>query len=294
MKTLLLGSGGLLGRQLQTELSQHGHDLTALTHAQADITDSDILGKLFQEKWDVVINSAAICDFDACEADPIKTGRVNREAPLDLATRCHQSGATFVQFSSDYVFRGEGDRLLTEEDATEPLSVYGAQKADLERKIPSLCPNSLILRISWLFGQGGRTFMSLLPALLEKEKSLRLASGKHGRCLYAADAAYWVRLLVEQGQTGLLNLVNHGNTSWEEFAEVSLALMKSQGRPTRCEQLEQVPYSELGPNWAKRPRYSCLDTNEVSKLHPPGPRHWREALADFLATEKSFAAEGVL
>ncbi len=288
MKILLFGAGGLLGRHLRKEPGPH--QISALTRAQADITDAARLDELFREPWDAVVNAAAICDFDACENDPVRTGRVNRDGPLDLARRCRDAGCLFVQFSSDYVFSGTLDRPLTENDAPSPLSVYGRQKADLERDIPDICPRSLIIRLSWLYGCGGKTFMSLLPDLFAVRDVLRVASGKKGRCLYVRDAATWILMLVSEGRPGLMNLVNDGDTSWEEFARTALDGMKALGMETRCRSIEEIPYEQLGANWSKRPKWSCLDVSRLQHLHPPGPRPWRVALASFLQEQKSVAA----
>ena len=288
MKILLLGAGGLLGRYLTREFS--GHELTALSHEQADITDAVRMDELFAQRWDTVINAAAVCDFDACEKDPVGTGRVNRDAPLDLARRCAAQDALFVQYSSDYVFDGSEDKLLTESDVPDPLSVYGHQKAELEKLIPELCPRSLILRVSWLYGVGGKTFMSRIPELLAGQTSLRTAAGKKGCCLYAADGAYWTRQLVESGRTGLFNLVNPGETSWEEFARTTLEQMTFLGLAPACKTIEEIPYEQLGPGWSKRPRFSCLDAKKIAGAFPPGPRPWREALGVYLSEWKSVAA----
>lgn len=287
MKILLLGAGGLLGRYLAREFSSH--ELTALTHAQADITNAACLDELFSHRPEVVINAAAICDFDACENDSASTGRVNRDAPLDLARRCAAQNVLFVQYSSDYVFHGEVDRPLTEIDRPRPLSVYGRQKADLEKLIPAIGPHNLLLRVSWLYGVGGKTFMSKMPDLLAQQASLRTAAGKKGCCLYAADGAFWTRRLVESGHTGLFNLVNPGETSWEEFAAACLASMTALGIEPACQTIDEVAYDTLGPGWSKRPRYSCLATSKLSAALPPGPRPWREALAEFLGEWKSVA-----
>ena len=289
MNILLLGSGGLLGRYLAKELAA-GHALVAQTRQDADITDAARLDGLFARRWDAVINAAAVCDFDACEKNPGETGRINREAPLDLARRCAAQDALFVQYSSDYVFGGEDDQLLSESDAPHPLSVYGRQKADLEQLIPSACPRSLILRVSWLYGLGGKTFMSRMPGLLMQQQSVRTAAGKKGCCLYAADGAFWTRQLIEAGQTGLLNLVNPGGTSWEGFAQASLVQMNAMGLAPKCGDIQTVPYKQLGPDWAKRPRHSCLDAGKLASVLPPGPRRWQEALGEFLSAWKSVAA----
>ena len=292
MNILLLGAGGLLGRYLAREFA--GHDLTAVSRCEGDITSGGHLDELFATRRDAVINAAAVCDFDACETDPEGTGRVNLDAPLELARRCAAQGALFVQYSSDYVFAGDGEGLYTEDDAPRPLSVYGRQKAGLEKLVPDLCPRSLLLRVSWVYGLGGRTFMSRLPDLLSAPGVLRTAAGKRGCCLYAADGAFWTRRLVEAGHTGLFNLVNAGETSWEEFARATLEQMKAQSPAPACSGIEEVPYTQLGPGWTKRPRRSGLDPGRLAGVFPPGPRPWREALAAYLAEWKSVAGPQTL
>lgn len=294
MRLLLFGAGGLLGRHLASALPQRGHDVAALAHHEADITDAGTLDGLFREQWDAVINAAAVCDFDRCENDPVSTGRINLDAPLDLARRCDVQGATFVQFSSDYIFGGAIRRALSEDDQAAPLSVYGEQKAALERDIPRLCPRSLVLRLSWLYGSGGRTFMSLMPAMLASHPRLQVASGKTGCCLYAPDAADWIGRLLESSHTGLFNLANAGETSWEAFAHACLAEMAAAGLDPACREIIEVPYTQMGPNWVKRPRHSSLDVEKLRRHLPPGPRPWREALADFIRAENSFAAPAAL
>ena len=289
MKTLILGAGGLLGRHLVAEWQARGLAVTGLTHDDCDITDAVRLEDIFTRPWDIVINAAAICNFDACEQDPMGTGAVNRDAPLDLARRCAARGALFVQFSSDYVLRGEREVLWTENDAPDPLSAYGRQKAELERTVPQLCPRSLIIRLSWLFGHEGRTFLSLLPLLLLREETVRVAAGKTGRCLYVPDAAHWIRLLATGGHTGLFHLANDGTMSWECFAARCLERWPTLGLEPSCRHLLEVPYETLGPDGSKRPHHSALALDKISALFPPGPRNWTEALDDYLSVLKSFA-----
>lgn len=285
MKILLFGAAGLLGRHLSPELSARGHNVRALTRPEADITDSARLDELFSEPWDAVVNCAAIVNFDACENDPDATNRVNRDAPLDLASRSRKASAAFVQFSSDYIFDGKTDRPLREDNEARPLSVYGHQKLALEKTVPKLCPRSLVIRLSWLYGRGGRTFMSLLPGLFLKQETLRIAAGKTGSCLYAPDAARWIRLLLESGQTGLFNLVNEGRTSWEEFARECLAQMRALGRNPLCREILEIPHEQLGSHGAKRPRHSSLSIEKLAAALAPGPRRWEEALGNYLREE---------
>jgi dTDP-4-dehydrorhamnose reductase len=62
------------------------------------------------------------------------------------------------------------------------------------------------------------------------------------------------------------------------------------GLAPACKSIVETPYAQLGPGWSKRPRYSCLSTEKIAGLFPPGPRPWREALGEFLSEWKSVAA----
>jgi len=66
--------------------------------------------------------------------------------------------------------------------------------------------------------------------------------------------------------------------------------MGAAGIRTRCGEILETPYLELGTHGAKRPKHSALDLEKISAAVPPGPRPWREALEDYLAELKSSSA----
>jgi len=128
MRVLVTGAAGQLGYSLRTALS--GHDVSALEHAQLDITQLDpVRAAVTGCRPDVIINSAAFNNVDGAEADPEAAFRLNAVGPRNLALASASLKIPLVHVSTDYVFDGEGNRAYHEYDATNPLSQYGARSS---------------------------------------------------------------------------------------------------------------------------------------------------------------------
>ena len=70
-----------------------------------------------------------------------------------------------IHFSTDYVFDGTKDGAYVEDDAPNPLNVYGATKLEGERRLRAATDRHLILRVSWVFGRIGRSFVDTILRL---------------------------------------------------------------------------------------------------------------------------------
>lgn len=281
-KVLLLGAGGLMGRHLAGAFRSKGADLIALRREDLDIRDSDRLAAILDRDhpaW--VINAAAVCDFDRCEADPNLSLAVNFEAPVRIAHQCRERGIRMVQFSSDYIFNGRSREPYDEEAEPGPLSVYGKHKAALEHEF-SRFEEHLIARLAWVFGIGGKTFMSMMPDLLMTREEVRVAAGKRGSCLHAGYGADAVIALIRQGTGGLVNVVHSGDTGWEEFAAACLERLRAVGLSPACRRIVPVPFQEMAVLRPGRPDYSVLSTGKLEGiLGRPVPR-WETGLKSFL------------
>jgi dTDP-4-dehydrorhamnose reductase len=88
---------------------------------------------------------AAETRFSVCDAEPSRTGRINRDAPVEIARRRLADGGRVLFFSSIAVFDGGVDRIA-ETARPKPNSVYGRQKAEAEREIFKLSGTSAVLR----------------------------------------------------------------------------------------------------------------------------------------------------
>ena len=128
LPVLQFGTTGQVGRELLRQASAHpGLELTALARAEADLADPDAAADRVRElKPAVVVLAAAYTAVDQAESEPGLAHEINGEAPAAIAAACAKAGAALVHLSTDYVFDGAKGAPYTEEDAPDPLSVYGA------------------------------------------------------------------------------------------------------------------------------------------------------------------------
>ncbi len=282
MKILVLGAGGLMGRHLGGEIHRRNLNAALRRHSELDITCRESRLRILDTLApDAVINAAALCNFSACEEHPEDSLRVNLDAALSWAEECFRRSIRFVQFTSDYIYDGTKHAPYLEEDPPAPLCVYGRHKAEIEKCLGSE-PLALILRVAWIFGLGGRTFMSLMPGQMMTGEVLRVAAGKKGSCLHASTGASATLDLLDAGASGIVNLVQRGETSWEEFAIQCLLQMQSMGFAPRCTRIEPVPFSGMTEGSGQRPAYSVLDVGRAEALLRHPLPTWQEALSAYL------------
>jgi len=106
MTVLVVGAGGRLGREFMDRLSLLD-DLTGLTHAQCDITDSLAVERTVLElQPTVVINCAAQPSVDVCEKERDQAYRINVLGARNVAHAAYKVAAKVVHISTDYVFDG--------------------------------------------------------------------------------------------------------------------------------------------------------------------------------------------
>src|SRR5512137_2545288 len=123
-KILLFGAGGMLGHALR-DVFPHA---VFLGHHDADITDPVAVGSIIhRHRPAAVISAAAYTDVDGCEDHRDHAFAVNGRAPGIIAAACEKTGATFVHFSTDYVFDGTKTEYR-EDDHPNPINVYGQSK----------------------------------------------------------------------------------------------------------------------------------------------------------------------
>ena len=82
---------------------------------------------------------------------------LNGRAPGRLAAA---TDALFVQVSTNEVFAGSAAEPYTEDDEPDPINPYGASKLAGERAVAAAASRYLIVRTAWLFGPGGRNFVT--------------------------------------------------------------------------------------------------------------------------------------
>lgn len=277
-KILITGAGGLVGKASIEHCLANGDEVVAYDHQSLDIGDAaKVEGVISRERPDAVINCAAWTNVDGCEDDPAKAERDNAAGPENLARACRQANAGLLTISTDYVFDGAKDGFYTQRDQPRPLSVYGRFKLEGERRSQLEHARTIVVRTGYIFGPGGRNFLSTVVKRAKRGEKLKAIGDCWGTPTYARDLAVRLRELVELDLPGIFHVVSGGEgATFETFTREALKL-------SRCEPalLEPVSMDSLSRP-APRPRNSkmkCLLSEAIGL--PPLP-HWQEGLAHFV------------
>lgn len=276
MRLLVTGAGGQLGHDLVLHCASRGDDVIALTHRQLDVADRDAVHDAVRAiRPDVLVNAAAWTAVDACEADPARAFRDNADAVRWLREACDATGSHLVQISTDYVFDGRLDRPYREDDATNPLSVYGSSKLAGERAAGDA---ATIVRTSWVCGAHGKNMVKTVLTLLAGDAPLRFVDDQRGCPTFTPDLARMVRRLAGERRRGVLHVTNQGAVSWFEFVgDVVEAAGGDRGRVVAIATADLQP-----PRPAPRPANSVLDNAALRTAGIPLLRHYREPLGELV------------
>lgn len=274
MKTLIFGAGGNLGQELVRAFKSAGHVVTGLDRKSCELRDGVLDGlrqRILASGCDVIVNAIAYNDVDGAETPPGRNDAwmTNGSFPTVMARAAKTAGATFVHYSTDYVFDGTKPEGYREDDRPNPLSVYGKSKHLGEEWVRGAGGRSYICRTSKLFGKPGRSRSakpSFVSAMLERAKAghpLRIIDDEVGMPTYTADLAEaTVRLVAGEHAPGTYHLVNEGpGVTWYGFAEEFFGLLGI-GVPR-----EPVPASAF-PRPAPRPSRAALVNTKFPPLRP--------------------------
>lgn len=208
MRILITGSSGFVGSRL-ADYYKEKYEVWAPAHGELDFTEEkavlEAVGRFHPE---VVIHCGAISDVAACSRNPELSFAVNVKGTQYLARACRQVGARFVFSSSDQVYfdrsleraalperadraacRESSDREARQDRAEEladflkphretekpaPMPIYGQHKLMAEQLALKEQPDSVILRLTWMYGpltqeerkKGRRNLLSMLEEAL--------------------------------------------------------------------------------------------------------------------------------
>lgn len=270
MRVLITGGAGQLGRDLAAVL---GPDAVALSHADLDVTNADMVGAAVGEYGpDAIVNAAAWTNVDGCEEDPARARLVNADGAANVARAA--GDAFVVQVSTDYVFDGRATRPYTESDATNPLSEYGRSKLLGEEAVLAGGSRAAVVRSAWLYGTGTANFVAAILRAARTRETLNVVDDQVGSPTSTPDLARALVGLIEQGAAGVLHGVNAGECSRFAFAR---AIFEEAGLDP--ERVQPVPTSAM-PRPAERPAYAALDGVAWRAAGLPQMRPWREALRE--------------
>jgi len=282
-KILLIGKDGQVGGELSSLLQPLG-TLVAFGRNDLDLSREDrIREKIREVSPQVIVNAAAYTAVDKAEEESELALAVNGTAPAILAEEAKQLGAALVHYSTDYVFDGTKTGPYTEEDAPNPLGVYGRTKLAGDEAIQSAGLPYLIFRTAWVYGLKGKNFLRTIQRLAKERDELKIVDDQVGsptwcRTIAQTTANVLTQVLPEgspgdlsrlDDASGLYNLVCTGHTSWFGFARAILEA--SPASPNT--KLIPISTSEY-PTPAARPKNSVLATEKLRSAFGITPPAW--------------------
>lgn len=286
-RILLTGKNGQVGWELQRTLATLGEVISLDRHG-LDLTDPDSIRRAVRaHNPNLIVNAAAYTAVDKAEEEPDLAMAINGTAPGILAEETKRLGAALVHYSTDYVFDGNKNGPYTEDDAPNPVNIYGKTKLAGEQAIQAVGALHLIFRTSWVYGARGKNFLLTILRLARERDELRIVNDQIGaptwsRMIAEATAQVVAQLSRPQGEgwvesvSGVYHLTAAGQTSWYGFTQ---AILESVTFPTRQSLPRVTPISSAEyPTPAPRPKNSVLSNTRLRQKFGLEPPRWEIGL----------------
>jgi dTDP-4-dehydrorhamnose reductase len=299
-RILLTGVNGQVGKELQRTLAPLG-EVIGVGRKTMDLASSTSIRQVIGEaKPDMIVNAAAYTAVDKAETETELANSINAVAPTIMAEEAQQLGATLFHISTDYVFDGRKNTPYTEQDATNPISVYGQSKLAGEEGIRASGVPHIILRTAWVYGtQGKSNFVKTMLRLFAERDEVRVVADQVGTPTWASDIAQAIYAVANHGANttqlsqlsqeessgptpeGTFHFTNSGIASWYDFAVAILEEATQVGYPLKVQRIVPITTPEY-PTPALRPAYSVLSGKKISAVLGTHPSHWRQGLRQML------------
>lgn len=282
MRVIVLGAGGILGRCLVDAF--RGDEVIAWTRQDVDLTDTASLrARVERVAPECIVNAAAYTAVDRAESEPDAADAVNGRAVEALADAAAAIGATFVHFSTEYVFDGTDPGGYAEDAPPNPVNAYGRSKLLGEQGIARVAASAgsgwrwHCIRTSRLFGSTGaspgskRSFVDAIRARARDDARIEVIDAEVSSPTCAVDLAAATAALLRSGApSGISHRTNDGACTWFAFAAAVLGGIGWNG------ELVPVPLDRF-PRLARRPAHAVLRTTKLPPL-----RRWEDALREYL------------
>lgn len=268
---LVTGASGCLGRLVADLLD----GVWAPDRAELDMMRPDTIYKVIcKRKPRTIVHTGAWTDVDGCEKEPEKAFTVNWLATRAIASAAIKCNATLLYISTDYVFDG-AKPIYSEHDEPNPLNVYGKTKLWGEREVLRVS-ESYVVRTSWVFGPGGRSFLSRFLDIAASGKPLTAITDQVSRPTYAPHlASLLLDFVGERLPFGIYHLAGATDATYLDFISRGLEIAGLRAN------LMAVPSSRL-KRPAVRPARSSLSSEAYAIFTGKNLPGWEETLEEYV------------
>lgn len=276
MKNILVTGGkGQLALCIKDNVEElPDYNFIYVDYDELDITKIGEVNSFF-EKQNIAfcVNCAAYTAVDKAESEKERAESVNVDGSRLLAMACNKHNIVLIQISTDFVFDGAQNTLYTEDDKTNPLSIYGLTKLRGEKAVVAALHEHWIIRTSWLYSEHGHNFLKSMLRLSEVNEELNVVCDQIGTPTYAGDLAKVIIKIIKEDLKayGTYHYSNEGVASWYDFAKAIF--------DERNINIKVLPINtESYPTPAKRPAFSVLDKSKIKKTLDIEIPYWRDSL----------------
>jgi dTDP-4-dehydrorhamnose reductase len=288
MKILQLGKFGQLGWELERCLQPLGEVIT-FDYPQIDLTDPQSIRPVIRSiQPHVIVNATAYTAVDRAETESEITWAINALAPGILAEEAARIGAALLHYSTDYVFDGTKGTPYSEDDAPNPLNVYGKSKFAGEKAIQKIDCAFLILRTSWVYSLRRESFVSKVLQWSRQHQVLRLVTDQVGNPTWArmlAEISTQVLVKASTGENpvdwihqrkGIYHLAGDG---WTNRFAWGQAILRHDPKQDEQQTLEIQPaLTKDFPSPAERPLFSALNCERFKQTFGLSLPQWEKSL----------------
>lgn len=277
---LVTGSNGQVGSEIKELSSDYDYKFYFTNSHVLDITNHEKVKEYIEKNSiNTIINCAAYTAVDKAESDETNADAINHLAVKNLAKIAKEKEIKLIHISTDYVFDGTNYKPYTEDDATNPQSIYGKTKLLGEEAMLCVNPqNSIIIRTSWVYSSYGANFVKTMLRLGKEKEQLGVIFDQVGTPTYAKDLAKTILDIlpkIANDKVEIYHYSNEGVCSWYDFAKEIMRMAKLE-----C-QINPIETKEY-PTPAKRPHYSLLNKSKIKKDFDIVLPYYKDGLDDCL------------
>lgn len=283
-RIVITGAHGLLGEAC-CRLLKADYAVLPFTRSVVDLSDlqklSDVLSGI---EFDFLINTAAMSGLEQCLDQPESAEKVNADAPRLMAEICQNIGAKMLQISTDYVLDGRENRMHDESSPTRGSGVYSQTKLAAEQSVMQACENSIIGRVSWLFGYGRETFVDQVVNNALRGERVSYIGDKFSVPNFSDDLVPAMCALLESDLTGIVHLTNDAEPeSWYSYAGKVLNTARSLGIVNNdMSVIDESKLDDISFFRQERPRYTAMKPRRLSEEFNIKVRNWEDGMRDYL------------
>ncbi|HNX14849.1 MAG TPA: NAD(P)-dependent oxidoreductase [Oscillospiraceae bacterium] len=247
MRTFLLtGGSGFLGGIMKKQIVERGDICVSIdlqpddyTHErfffyQGDIRDKELMDSVFSKyQFDAVFHFAALLAHVKKDLKDLWSSNVDgTKNVLEFAEKYHVTKIVFT--SSNCLWGNNFDKLVTEDEAPDPIEIYGKSKLECEKVLlaNNSAVKSVIFRCPTIIDEGRLGLLAILYEFIDENKKLWMVGNGNNKYqfIYAKDLINACFMALDYPKNEIFNI---GSDNVKTFNEVYTYVIEQSGSKSR-------------------------------------------------------------